>query len=626
MRALVAAAAQIKLDDSSATRTAITDQDWQREAWRHYDINGELRFASNRHAAALSQCRLYVAKVDKKGGPGEEVTDDERLTSLGDTLFGGPAAKAEALRTIGIDFYIGGEAYIVAEGATNPKSDVWYIVTASQIKKAAGGGYEVKRPQVYGGGKIVLTRGKDLLMRAWTPHPRNFDLADSPSRSVLPILREIERLTQLMFSQIDSRLISAGLLMFPAGTSFPKPDGGNGTLYDLMSMVFEVAKAQLTGTGTAAGALPIMAEIPKDATQKPEHLTFDTPLQAELATKLEQAIRRLALGLDMDPNELLGQGSANHWGAWQIEESGIKLFINPVMSRICDALTQGYLYPALKALKFPNPEDYTLWFDASPLTVRPNRFEDANMLYDKGLVDGDSVREAGNFPEGSKPKDDELATQRAWEAIKLDPKLLEQDAYAKLVGLPTSEPVQPPPTNPMTGLPMGPDEVAAANQDANAGARDAAVQQQLGIPSTASGGASPAQKKGVTASAAVIPGFGALLPAAEQMVYRALEMAGGRMLDRRTRGQYADVPRHELHTRVRPADKVHARRLLDGAFHHTPAMIAHFGHLDPNPYELQRLLEDYCVELLVRGYAHQSEFLEATLRVAFGGVRLAHAG
>lgn len=596
MRALVASAAAIQLDQGSVVRNRISDHDWQREAWRHYDLCGELRFAASRHAAALSQCRLFVAEIDDRGAPGEE-TKDVGIQNLAETMFGGPAAKVEALRTIGIDLYVGGECYVVAEGATNPKSDAWYIVTANQIKKT-GSAYKIKRPQTLGGGTAELKPKKDLLLRAWTPHPRDNDLADSPTRSVLPILREIERLSQLVLSQIDSRLISAGLLLFPAGTSFPKPNGDPGTLNDLMSMVLEVARAQLSGAGTAAGLVPIMAEIPQDASQKPEHLTFDTPLQTELAAKLEQAIRRLALGLDMDPNELLGQGKSNHWSANQIEESSVKIFIKPVLGRICDALTQGYLTPALRALGVKDPEKYTLWYDISPLSVRPNRFEDAGVLYDKGLIDGDEYRHAGNFSVEHKPDDKELASARAWEAIKLDPSLLQQKAFADLVGLPQSEPPAPPQPD-MGALPPGTDPAAA---------RDTAVQQQLGIPQTESGGASPAQK-GLTAS-------GALLPAAEQAVLRALELAGGRMLDRKTRGSFADIPRHELHTRVQPTDHAHARKLLSGAFSHTSVMAAHFGL---GARELERLLEEYTIQLLLRGYAHETEFLQLTLAAAVGG-------
>lgn len=607
MRALVAAAAAMQLDSGSVLRQRISDQDWQREAWRHFDICGEMRFAANRHAAALSQCRLYVAEIDDKGAPGAEVTDT-KIQALSETMFGGPAAKVEALRTIGIDFYIGGECYIVAEGATNPKSDVWYVVTANQIKKT-GAQYKVKRPQTLGGGMAELKPKQDLLLRAWTPHPRDPDLADSPTRSVLPNLREIERLSQLTFSQIDSRLISAGLLLFPQGTSFPKPNGDPGTLNDLMSMVLEVARAQLTGTGTAAGIVPIMAEIPADAAQKPEHLKFDTPLQQELESKLEQAIRRLAMGLDMDPNELLGQGKANHWSANQIEETSVKLFILPVLGRICDALTQGYLIPALKSMGVKDPEKYTLWYDISPLAVRPNRFEDAGILYDKGLIDGDEYRKAGNFTDDGAPTDKELAVQRAWAAIQLDPKLLQDEAYAKLVGLPTAKPAP-------VAAPPGGGALPGGSAADSGQSRDAAIQEQLGLPAaqTDSGGPSPAQQ-GLTAS-------GALLPAAEQAVLRALELAGGRMLDRRNRGQFADVPRHELHTRIQPTSREHAHKLLSGAFQHTSVMASHFGL---GAYDLERLLENYTVELLVRGYAHDSGFLQLTLEAAIGGRTHAHA-
>lgn len=606
MQALVAAAAQIKLDEGSVIRATINDQDWQREAWRHLDINGELRFAANRHAAAISQCRLYVAELDDKGAPGDE-SKDPRLQVLAESMFGGPAAKVEALRTIGIDFYIGGEAFIVAEGATNPKSDVWYVVTANQIKRN-GSQYTVKRPQTKGGGQAKLTAGKDLLIRAWTPHPRDTDLADSPTRSVLPVLREIERLSQLLFSQIDSRLISAGLLLFPSGTSFPKADGTAGNLNDLMAMVLEVARAQLTGAGTAAGVVPIMAETPTDATQKPEHLTFSTPLQGELKDKLDQALKRLAVGLDIAPEELLGLGDSNHWSAWSIDETGIRLFIQPVMGRICDALTQGYLIPAMTAMGIAEPEKYTLWYDTSALTVRPNRFEDALQLHERGVIDDDELRRAGNFNNQTAPDKKELAVQRAWAIVQLKPEFLQQKEYADLLGLPVAAPPPAPPG--AAGALAGPDvPPGPPGTDTGAAAgRDAAIQQQLGLPQTPSGGESPAQRgrKALTASAA-------LLPAAEQAVLRALELAGSRMLDRKSRGQYVDVPRHELHTRIRPTDAAHARRLLSGAFQHTGVMASHFSL---GAYDLERLLQEYTVQLLVRGYAHESEFLQLTLAAA----------
>lgn len=606
LRALVAAAAQIQLDDGSVMRTPINDQEWQREAWRQYDLSGELRFAANRHAAALSKCRLVVSEVDELGRPGEE-TKDPKIAMLSETVFGSPAAKAEHLRTIGVQKYISGETYIVAEGATNPKSDVWYTATPAQIRKT-GSRYKVKRPSTVGGGWHEIVKGKDLLIRSWTPHPRDYDVADSPTRAVLPILREIERLTLLTFSQIDSRLISAGLMLLPENVDFSGGDASKPGIKGLLSMIIDVATKQLTGAGTAAGLVPILGTIPAGTGGDVQHLKFETALQGELKEKLDHAIRRLATGLDISPEELLGQGDTNHWSAWQIDETGIKLFIEPVMTRICDALTVGYLHPALRAMGVKDVEKYTLWFDTSPLTVRPNRFEDAVLLYDKGELSADEMRKAGNFSDESAPKKKDLTTWRAWEVVKLDPALLQQEAYAKLLGLPVSEPPPPPAPPGMEGLPPGEDPAAA---------RDAEIAAQMGLPATDSGGASPAQQ-GVTASAV-------LVFAAEQAVLRALEMAGARLLTGRgrgnLRGQFADIPRTELHTRVRPNDREHASTLLAGAFTHVPRLADAFG-LPPD--DLEYLLSGYCAELLVRGYAHETDLLRITLERG-GAIRAAAA-
>ena len=67
----------------------------------------------------------------------------------------------------------------------------------------------------------TLDPDKDLIIRVWTPHPRRTLWADSPTRACLPMLWEIERLTRYVFAQIDSRLVSAGLMPIPKEASFP---------------------------------------------------------------------------------------------------------------------------------------------------------------------------------------------------------------------------------------------------------------------------------------------------------------------------------------------------------------------------------------------------------------------
>jgi hypothetical protein len=598
-RSLVAAASQIQLDAGPSQALRIRDEEWQKEAWRHYDICGEFRFVANRHAGALSRCRMFVAQIDQLGRPGKEASDP-KVQVLAESIFGGPAAKAEGLRTVGIQNYVSGECFVVAEGSKRLDGDKWYVASASELRRR-GGVIEVKRPMTIGGGWRQLTKGTDLLMRVWTPHPRLFDVADSPARAVLPNLREIERLTQLCFSQIDSRLISAGLLLLPQGLDFPHAADKPGGVQGLMDQILEAARAQLSGAGSAAGLVPIAVEVPTDASrsiaQSFAHVKFDTPLTAELQQKLDQAIRRLALGLDIAPEDLLGQGEANHWSSWQIEESSIKMFIEPVLSRVCDAFTEAYLRPALKALGI-DPEKYTLWYDTSPLTVRPNRMEDAMLLWDRGVIGDDALIAAGAFDGGDKPNAKAQLRWIAWQVVKANPAMVAAPAIAGLLGF-TPDQIAAGLSVPAGGPPMLPSPMDAG-PPGNA----------LPPPSGGAAGAIPDQPSGKASPAQRGQEFSAMLPAAEQVVYRALELAGNRLLDRAARGRYTDVEKFNLHTRVRPADREHAVRLMVGAWDHLDPLARHFS---VRTDELEKLLSRYCEELLIHGHPHAPELLHEVL-------------
>lgn len=596
LHALVASAAEVKIGDAFISKP-LKIEEWQREAYRHLDICGELRFVANRHGNALSRCRIYVAEVDDYGRPGKEC-EEEDVQSLSETVFGGHTGKAEAIRLMGVQMYIGGETYIVAEDRESEEDDTWYIVNGQQVR-AENGTYEVKRPQTVGGGKKTLSKGQDLLMRVWTSHPVDSDLADAPTRSVLPVLREIERLSMLTMSQIDSRLISAGLLLLPAGTDFPHAQDKPGGIVGLMEMILEAARAQLTGAGTAAGLVPILAEIPVGSGKEVQHLTFATPIQAEIKDKLDHAIRRLALGLDVAPEELLGQGDSNHWSAWAVDETSIKLFISPVLARICDALTQGYLQAALKLLG-KDPDKYVFWFDTSPLAARPDKREDAFKLWEKGLISTKALLEACNFSEDDAPKDQELTIWRVWELVKLNPQLGYDPAVQKLLKLPAMA-QQAPPQPEQPALPGG-DGTAQPT-----GADSRALPQQVAKANVnADSGDSPEED------------FSALLPVADLLVTYALERAGGRILgqNRSMRGRYADLAKFDLHT-VAPAPTYdEAEQLLAGGLAHLERVQLPQS-VDRSHFSL--LLDGYCRELLVKGYPHQTHLLADVLRRWNGG-------
>src|SRR6187551_3734455 len=92
-RSLVASAARIKPDKRGWNAYNFGDDSWQQEAWRLYDVIGELRFAANWIGSCCSRVRIYVAEVDKNGRVQQE-TKKPKVAALADTMFGGPPAKA----------------------------------------------------------------------------------------------------------------------------------------------------------------------------------------------------------------------------------------------------------------------------------------------------------------------------------------------------------------------------------------------------------------------------------------------------------------------------------------------------------------------------------------------------
>jgi hypothetical protein len=604
-RSLVASAARIRISDTSSSYNMwntfkFKDEAWQRELWRLYDIVGEFHFASNWVGSAVSRVRIYVAEVDKLGRLGPEVERPDKVVALADTIFGGPAAKAERLRSIGINLTVGGECYILGIGADDPTSDEWHIVAPSELRRILNSETGMKE-LCFGDRREyrALQENKDILMRVWSPHPRQMYKADCPARAAQPVLREIEQLTKYVFAQIDSRLFGAGLLPIPNDIDFPEEEGVTSASESLLRRLAEAGQASLKGEGTAAALLPILLEVPPEALGKINLVSFASELSKQALELRAEAVRRFALAMDMPPEVVSGTGDTNHWSAWHIEESAVKVHIEPLMSRICDALTKGYLQPALKALNI-DPNKYTFWYDTSPLTVRPQRLQDTLNLYDKQIVSAEAVRAAGNYLDSDAPGEEEDLRRFVRELLLRDPSMTSIPEMRDIAGLPEftppaiDTPAPPPPAPDSNAVPTQPDPLPVNSTAANA-----------------PGG--PSNENAVVASAALNEQWMGLAVASEAVVRNALRVAGTRLLTPADRGRWPDVPRHELHTKKRPTDIGQIDRLLAGAWESLSPLVTSFG-LEVNAPRLETDLRRYCAVLLATGTPHQTNRLMEVLK------------
>lgn len=618
---LVASAMKITMDGVGNNNWRFRDQTWQREMWRLYDIIPEFRAAAGWVGSCCSRVRIYVAEVDKLGRIQGEATDP-KISALADSVFGSPAAKAEALRIGGINLTVAGEYYILGQAAPDDsEDDKWYVLSSMEVRRVKGG-------DVYWGdqmGQRILDSAREMITRVWTPHPSRIMWADCPAKACQPVLRELEQLTKYTFSQIDSRLAGAGLFIIPNDIDFPADDNTSTASESLMMRLAEAMSASLKGEGQATALVPLILEAPTDSIDRGfKYITFATELSKQAMELKQEAIKRLGMGMDMPPEVLSGMGDTNHWSAVQIDEQGTKVHIDPLMTRQCSALTDAYLRPALKIMG-KDPRRYVYWFDTAPLTARPQRLTDALNLYEKGILSEAAVRAEGDFAEADAPDADERAVRFVREVILRDPQLFSMQGPRELAGIteemlpqsaiaPTAvgqgegglpgpsgpPPPPPPPTGIQNTLP-GP------------------VPNEGQVPTVPPGTPPPPGSNpppGLTASALTereqMRNM-ALVVAAEATVRRCLELAGGRLLDRHNRDRWPDVPRHELHTRIKVTDGAHATRLMNGGWEHLGELSALLdASIDVDVF--REALNQYCSILLTKSVAHEARLLVTMLR------------
>jgi hypothetical protein len=638
-KSLVASAIRTSLSDLSYNLWKFRDEGWQRELWRFYDIIPEFAFAARWVGACCSRVRIYVAEVDKLGRVQGEVKDS-RVNALADSLLGGPAAKAEALRSLGINLSVAGESYIVGkpgdpsgETSDSPR-DEWFVLSPSEMRRVNGSNGEMQWAWYMPDGSAWnIDIKQNVITRVWTPHPNRYWCADSPAHACQMILRELEQLTKYIFSQIDSRLVGAGLMIIPNNVDMPLEPGTTTPSDSLMVRLAKAGAASLRGEGSALGVLPNIVE--SDNAEGWKLLTFESQLSQQAMDLRKEAVNRLGVGLDMPPEVLQGTGDANHWSAYLIDGQGIKVHIEPLMNRICDALTKAYLIPALRIMG-KDPSRYTYAYDTSPLQLRPQRFQDALNLYDKQVISAQALREAGYFKESDSPDVDEDMERFFRELIMRNTELLQNEAIREAAGVPQDIVSQedmvaalppemggPPPPD-QAGLPgpngeslgmNGPPPPPPPPPTGVKSALPPPIPDSINSPNMGSQRGMPTAPTGIQASAADRRQMEemAVVVVAEATVRRGLELAGKRLLDRDTRNQFRDVPAHELHTRIKVEDQARVARLLYGAWDQLPALTSLVASsFDADP--LRICLERYCSHLLLTGTHHVPELLLERLR------------
>jgi len=471
---LTAAASPVNLKDTSPGAGAKASS-WSAQAWEYYDTVGELRYVCEWLGNNLSQVTLLASDIDMQGNPTGD-TQDEGAAQIVADIAGGPAGQAQLLSRLAVFLTVPGEGWVAVitredeEGALRQE---WHVLSADEIKNR---GSSILL-ELDDGSDYELDPERDILTRVYRPHPRRSREADSPVHAALPVLNEIVRTSATIDGAAKSRLAGNGIFAIPSEVSMPvqrtpravrdapglleeAPAPGQPDMYDARVSATDVA-AQLQQVMTmaiqdpasAAALVPIVLQAPGEQIANIRHITFQSEITETALTTRDKATLRLARTLDVPQEVLMGMAEANHWSAWQIDEASIKTHIKPLMTIICDALTDAILRPLLRATGHPDPESMVIWFDTANLTQRPNRSEDAKAAFAAGAISAESFRRALGFTDEDAP------------ASVMSTDQLKQLAIQMLTGAPSLYPL----LGQFVGFPPPPSEYVDAAKASGAG-------------------------------------------------------------------------------------------------------------------------------------------------------------
>lgn len=387
----------------------------QGQLWDYYARLEEFSAAVSWKGNALSRVRLIAAEYIPGESEPKPITEGPAADAVA-RLAGGIGGQSQLMRLMGVHYNVPGEGWLV--GMEEDGEEIWSVYSADELR-VNNNVYQLKTGE---GSRSWEPLGSDIMVvRFWRPDERYSYRARSIASHALGAMAELDLINKRIIAETVSRLASNGILLYDQDrlsfSQLPNPEGVEAQ--DPFAVILaEVGSRGIKDAQSAEAALklPIGVRL-GDATDVKlsdvmHVLDLSNPIDDKLIPQRESAIRRLATALDLPSDVLLGVSGMNHWGAAQVEESGIKLHIAPDAETICHALTKGYLVPVLLAggdsLTGPNGGRIVVWYDPSEIVMRPDKSEHAMMAYDRMEINGAAFRREIGLAESDKPTPEQL--------------------------------------------------------------------------------------------------------------------------------------------------------------------------------------------------------------------------
>lgn len=280
------------------------------------------------------------------------------------------------VRQVTTNLYVAGELYLLNENKQ------WRVVSVIDPKLSQ---------------RIAAA---PLKVRGLWAHPADDTVPDAPIFGVLGVLEDLVWLTRLERAQAANRVGMRGILLVSDQVQLNQGDGSDSEAFweDFYSAIAR-------GMDSPDDLSPVGLRVPRDLIDKEavKWVIPDFPYDDKLSEKLKALIQRLAYGLPVPPEILLGLQAQSRATAFQVEGNAYRAHIEPVAWTVAqvaqDAL--GVLLPEVGSLRvIPDP---------TAILARRHTIEDVLEAFDRGVVGEDYLREALGIPSRAEPTPEERA-------------------------------------------------------------------------------------------------------------------------------------------------------------------------------------------------------------------------
>lgn len=412
---------------------------WQGDAWDYYDNVPECGHGGRFFGNNLSKLRVfsgYIVDPSQPPVPVDTIGEDRQpIVSLAEQQVAQAAlariqspdgGHAELLRDYGLNQWVAGDCTLLGLPDEDTMSgERWGIYSTDELTRKGGRWLLREDPGVPDSDATVVPDDAPMY-RLWTRHPRWSALPDSPMRRVLEVCDELMILTRAIRSAGVSR-VARGAFVIPESALKGAPDvtqnaetDGEELADPTVASIVDHFMAPHGASGSAAEYAPYVFAVPDESVDKVRYIEFGAPFSEGEANARRECIVRLANGVDLPAEVLLGMADVNHWTAWQIDEQTFKAYLEPYAVNFCTSLTWAYYRKALAEAGVTDPSRHVIWYDESEVVGRGNQAESSNFGVSNGGLGWPTWRRVNGYAEADAPTEEEAQQRLAEQRGVLD--------------------------------------------------------------------------------------------------------------------------------------------------------------------------------------------------------------